>query len=266
MVQGPLRRNQAGLERALERLASGFRINSAADDAAGVSLSARLQSRSRSYVVAERNTSTAISMAATADSGASEISDSLIRLRELSVQAKDGTLTSSDRSALDVEFQGLLVEVDRLAAATTFNGSNLLAGVATSIAFQVGIDGTSNDVISVEFGGVSVSNLGLSGTSVTGSGVTNATAAMTAVDAAFVSLGTTRAKLGSGLNRLGFALANDQGIRTQLDAAVGATRDADVVEEATNVARYQVLIAAGASVLATANGLAASFVTKLLGL
>jgi len=264
LIQQAMHRNQAGLERSLLRISSGFRINSAADDAAGVAFSARMDGQSRSHSVAERNTSTAISMASTADDGAAEIGDVLTRMRELAVEAKDGVLTLTERAALDVEYQELRAEIDRLAGATTFNGTLLLSGSNTTIAFQVGIGSTVNDLISVGFGGVSASNLGLAATSVTGSAATNATTALSAIDLAIVDLGTTRTRLGSAVNRLGFALSHSQGMRSNLDASVSAIRDADLAEEASHVARYQVLIEAGSAALAAAHGLGATLIKKLL--
>jgi flagellin len=264
-IQRSLRKNQTGLERALQRLASGYRINSAADDAAGAALSAQFDARQRSYVVAERNTATAIAMASTADGGAGEITDTITRMREIAVQAADGALTSTNRAALDVEFQALRSEVDRLAEATTFNGTSLLSGSVSTLSFQVGIDGTSHDQISVSFGGVSASNLGIGAVSVTGTGATNATTAISALDSALATLGTTRGKFGGAVNRLGFALSNNQSMRSNLAASLSAIRDADVAEEASNVARHQVLLQAGASALATANDLGAMLVKTLLG-
>lgn len=265
-VQGYLRQSQDGLSRALARLSSGKRINSAADDAATLSIVGRFEARARSYVVAGRNTSTAIEMAETAEGGAGEIVDVLQRMRELAVQAADGSLTSTDRTELNTEYQELVDEVDRLAEVTTFNGKDLLAGATSSIDFQVGVDGTSDDVITVAFGGVSASNLGVGTTSVSGTNSTNADAALTAIDSALGTIGTTRAKFGAAIRRLGHALSNGDTMRTRLEGSVMALRDADIAEETSLVARYQVLLSAGASALATANGMTSKMVEILLGL
>jgi flagellin len=264
IAQSYLRRNESSLSKALERLSSGYRINSAADDAAGLALSTRLTAEARSYAVAERNTSAAIDMTATADSGASQITASLQRMREIAVQASNGTLTSTDRSQLDTEYQALLTEIDRLASVTQFNGFNLLTGTSTTINFQVGINATANDRIAVSYGGVSITTLGVSNTLVSGSVATNANSAITAIDSGLASIGTTRARFGAAINRLQFALDNDINIRTNLEAAASTIRDADIAQETSALARYQVLVQAGTSVLASANQLT-SLAAALLG-
>ncbi len=252
-AQKNLNRSQNTLLKSFQRLSSGFRINSAADDAAGLGVSESLKARIRSFRVAERNTSNAISMANTAEGGLSEISGIVIRMRELAVQSANGDLTSTDRSYLDTEFQLLKDEVTRLAESTEFNGTELLAGTAASVSFQVGINTTSFDSISVDFGGISVSGLGLSGVGVGGSTATNAQTAIANIDGAMTQVSTARARFGAATNRLNIAVANTQTIRTNLEAANSAIRDVDVAEETSLLARSQVLLQAGTSVLAQAN-------------
>ena len=246
------------------RLSSGFRINAAADDAAGLAVSENLRSQIRSFSVAERNTRNAVGMANTAEGGLGQISDVVIRMRELSVQAANGDLTSTDRGYIDTEFQQLKDEIDRLANSTNFNGTTLLGGSALSIAFQVGINTTSNDTISLGFGGISVSSLGLSGVSVGGSSATNASSAIDSLDGAITSVLTSRAQFGAVVNRLQVAITNSQAIRTNLEAANSAIRDVDVAEETSQMARSQVLLQAGASVLSQANQ-APQLALQLLG-
>ncbi|MEM9692737.1 MAG: flagellin [Myxococcota bacterium] len=252
-AQSALSKSQSGLQKSFERLSSGFRINSAADDAAGLAVSESLNSRVRSFAVAERNTNNAISMTQTAEGGLNEISGIVVRMRELAVQAANGDLTSTDRGFLDTEFQALSSEIDRLAETTEFNGQELLAGTTTSITFQVGINTSSSDTIAVNFGGVSVSDLGLSGTSLSGATATNATSAITAIDSALSTVSTQRATFGAAQNRLGIAANNSRTIRTNLSAANSAIRDVDIAEETAQLARSQVLLQAGTSVLAQAN-------------
>ncbi|MEM1032041.1 MAG: flagellin [Myxococcota bacterium] len=252
-AQKSLSKSQKSLQQSFERLSSGFRINKASDDAAGLAVSESLTSRVRSYAVAERNTNNAISMANTAEGGLSEISGIVVRMRELAVQAANGDLTSTDRGFLDTEFQALKEEVTRLSETTQFNGVSLLGGTANSISFQVGINTTSNDTISVEFGGVSISSLGLSGASIAGAGSSNASSAITSIDTALNTVNTTRARFGAATNRLEVAVSNTQTIRTNLAAANSAIRDVDVASETANLARSQVLLQAGTSVLAQAN-------------
>ncbi len=252
-AQKTLARSQMALSQSFQRLSSGFRINSAADDAAGLGVSESLKARIRSFTVAERNTNNAINMTRTAEGGLSEVSGIVLRMRELAVQSANGDLTSTDRGYIDTEFQAMKSEIDRVANSTQFNGVDLLAGTSGAIAFQVGIGTTSNDTISLTFGGVSVSNLGLSSISVGGSVATNATAAITAVDTALTSVSTSRATFGAAQNRLGIAVSNSQTIRTNLEAANSSIRDVDVAEETSILARTQVLLQAGTSVLSQAN-------------
>lgn len=245
--------NQDQLQRTYSRLSSGFRINSAADDAAGLSVSENLRAQIRSYQVAERNTQNAVGMASTAESGLGQISAIVIRMRELAVQAASGDLSSTDRGFLDVEFQQLKDEIDRLSNSTIFNGTVLLGGTAVSIDFQVGINTTSNDVIALGFGGVSASGLGLSGVGISGSTGALAFSAIDSVDAAITEVLTNRATFGAIINRLGVAISSVQTIRTSLEAANSAIRDVDIAEETSQLARSQVLLQAGASVLSQAN-------------
>ncbi len=252
-AQNNLGTSQRALSKSFERLSSGFRINSASDDAAGLAVSESLRSKIRSFAVAERNTNNGISMAQTAEGGLGQIGGIAIRMRELAVQSANGDLSTTDRGYLDTEFQLLKEEITRLAETTEFNGKELLAGTATSIGFQVGISTTSFDTISVSFGGVSLSSLGLSGIGVGGAGATNAQAAITAIDGAIEAVSTQRAGFGAATNRLNLALSNSQTIRTNLSAANSVIRDVDVASETAMMARSQVLLQAGTSVLAQAN-------------
>jgi flagellin len=252
-AQTDLGKSQSALQKSFQRLSSGFRINQASDDSAGMGISESLKSRIRSFSVAERNTSNAISMTNTAEGGLNQISGVILRMRELSVQSANGDLTSTDRSYIDTEFQQLKNEIDRLAETTQFNNKELLAGTAADITFQVGINTTTFDTISVGFGGIDVSSLGLSGVAVGGSTSTNATTAITALDKALTTVSTKRSSLGAATNRLGEAIANAQTMRTNLAAANSAIRDVDVASETSSLARSQVLLQAGTSVLAQAN-------------
>jgi flagellin len=251
--QNALAVSQDRLQTSYTRLSSGFRINSASDDAAGLGISENLRGRIRSFQVAERNTQNAVGMANTAEGGLSQISGIVIRMRELAVQAANGDLSSTDRGYLDTEFQLLKDEIDRLANSTQFNGNDLLGGTATTFTFQVGINTTTFDTIAVRFGGVSVSTLGLSGINVTGSNAIAANSAINSIDSALATVSSTRARFGAATNRLAVAIANSQTIRTNLEAANSSIRDVDVAEETSQLARSQVLLQAGSSVLAQAN-------------
>ncbi len=252
-AQRNLGKSQGQLQRSFQRLSSGFRINTAADDAAGLAVSETITSHIRSYVVAERNTNNGISMAQTAEAGLGQISGILIRMRELSVQAANGDLTSTDRNYLDLEFQKLKEEINRLAETTEFNGKEMLAGATLAIDFQVGINTTADDVITLSFGGVSLTAFSLTGAALTGSDAVNSKAAIDAIDAAFTTVNTRRAEFGSAQSRLEVSAANSQTIRTNLSAANSRIRDVDVAEESAALARTQVLVQAGTSILAQAN-------------
>lgn len=253
-AQKSLQKSQQSLQKSFQRLSSGFRINNASDDAAGLGVSENLKARIRSFSVAERNTTNGLNMARTAESGLGEVSGIVIRMRELAVQSANGDLSSTDRSYIDTEFQAMKSEIDRLANSTNFNGIDLLGGTAASINFQVGIGTSSNDSIAVSFGGVSSSGLGLNSIAVGGSTSTNATAAITALDTALTTVSTSRASFGAASNRLSIAVSTSQTIRTNLEAANSSIRDVDVAEETSLLARSQVLLQAGTSVLAQANG------------
>jgi flagellin len=252
-AQNSLAKSQNALQKSFQRLSSGFRINQAADDAAGLGISESLKARIRSFTVAERNTNNAVSMTNTAEGGLNQISGIIIRMRELAVQSANGDLNSTDRSYIDTEFQLLKDEITRLAQTTKFNDHGLLAGTDTTFTFQVGINTSSFDTISVTFGGVEASSLGLSGVNVSGTVATSATAAIDALDAALTAVSTKRSALGAATNRLQEAVANSQTMRTNLSAANSAIRDVDVASETSHLARSQVLLQAGTSVLAQAN-------------
>ncbi|MBM4374994.1 MAG: flagellin FliC [Deltaproteobacteria bacterium] len=263
-AQDALNNTQSRLQGTFYRLSSGFRINTAADDAAGLAISESLRGKVRSYAVAERNTNNAISMTVVAEGGLGQVSGIVLRMRELAVQSANGDLTSTDRGYLDTEFQLLKDEIDRLANSTEFNGTILLGGTAVSIDFQVGVGTTSNDVITLGFGGVTASNIGLSNVNVAGSDSTAAVAAIDFVDSAIQSVSTLRAAFGAATNRLQISVANTAAIRTNIAAANSAIRDVDIAEETAQLARSQVLLQAGASVLSQANQ-APQLALQLLG-
>ena len=192
-------------------------------------------------------------MTQTAEAGADNISQVIARMRELAVESSNGSLTSTDRGLLDTEFQALKEEIDRLSDATEFNGTELLAGKSATVSFQVAIGTTTNDRIDIAFGGVGTTALGVEGLAVTGSDATNATAAITALDSALTSVSTTRARFGAASNRLTFALTNSESIRFNLSAADSAIRETDLASETASLARHQVMVKAGTSVLAQAN-------------
>lgn len=250
-AQRQLAKTQKESAMTYQRLGSGYRINSSADDAAGLGISEAMNAQIRSFAVAYRNANDAISMVQTADGAAGQIHDIIGRLRELAVQSSNGALQATDRANLDTEFQTLSSEIDRIANVTLFNGVSLLSGVAATVKFQVGINTTASDQVSVLFGGVSAANLGLAASKV--DSVANAQLAITAVDAAIQTMSTTRENWGAAMNRMDGAVANIQSMSTNLSAARSRIKDADIAQETADMSRNSVLSQAGAAVLTQAN-------------
>ena len=239
--------SQAQLNSSFEKLSSGYRINSAADDAGSLGMAKVMNAQVQSYTVAAQNTADAVSMVQTADGSAGQISDLLTRMRQLAVEAQNGTMSASDVANLGTEFTADLNEIDRVSGDATFNGQSLLSGAAATVTFQVGINGTANDQISVGFNGLDSTGLGVHGATVNQAGI------LGTIDAAMTTLNTARAGFGAAVNRLGYASAQIQSSQTNLSAALGTIQDVDVASETANLAREQVLAQAGASVLAQAN-------------
>jgi flagellin len=251
VAQNSLSRTQNSLASNFSKLSSGFRINSAADDAAGLGIAKSFESQVRSYAVAERNANDGISMAQTADGAAEQISSLMIRMRELAVQGSNGTLSSNDSQNLDTEFQALTSEIARIGNVTSFNGANLLGSSAASVTFQVGINDSSDNRISVSFGGADTTSLSVAGIAV--SSASNAQAAITAIDSGLQRLAQVRARFGTATNRLQGAVSNLQSMQTNMSASLSRIRDVDIASETSALARNQVLSQAGASVLSQAN-------------
>ena len=262
-TQNQLASTQNAMSTTFQRLSSGYRINGAADDAAGLGISESMNSQVRSFSVAERNAMDGISMVQTADAAAGQISSLLTRLRELAVQSSNGALVSNDRVNLETEFTAVSSEIDRIAGVTKFNGIALLSGGA-STDFQVGIFSGSTEKINVNFAGRNLTANGLGVLNI-GSTATSALAALSALDSAIQILNTQREAFGAGINRLQQAVTNLQTSRTNLSAALGRIRDVDVAEEAANMTKWQVLTQAGTSVLAQANQTPQSALSLLRG-
>ena len=250
VAQSNLAKTQGAMQTSFARLSSGYRINSAADDPAGLGISESMIAQIRSYGAAERNANDGISMAQTADGAAGQVGGLLARMRELGIQSMNGSLQSNDRANLNTEFQAMLAEVDRIADTIKFNGTDLLKA-ATTVNFQVGIGTTTSDQISVAFGGISSTTLTINGTAV--DTAINASTAIAAIDTAITAVATKRATFGAAMNRLQATVMNIQSARTNLSAANGRIRDVDVAEESAAMARQQVLSQAGSSILAQAN-------------
>jgi len=261
--QNNLNKNQSALAQSFTRLSSGFRINSAADDAAGLAISQSMQSQVRSYAVAQRNAGDGVSMAQTAEGALGNVDDVLGRMRELAMQSSNGSLTSTDRSYTQTEFSLLQAEVTRVQGSAKFNDINLINSAASTITYQVGLNNTSSDQISVTFGGVSLAQLLAASTKVSGTTSSSALASLSVIDNAINAVSNARSKFGASINRLTDATSNIQTMQLNITAANARIMDVDVASETANLSRNQVLSQAGASVLAQANQLP-SLALKLL--
>ena len=234
------------------RLSTGLRIASAADDAAGLAISERLRAQVRSLQQASRNAADGISLVQTAEGALSETSNILLRLRELAIQAANGSISGQDRQTLDEEFQALVDEIDRIGRGTEFNGIRLLDGSASSIAFQVGAGTTSGiDSLAAGLAPALATTLGLDVLGVTNS--LAATSALDAIDTAIDSISGLRGKFGAMQNRLASTI-RFLGIQAEnLTAAESRIRDVDVARETADLARNQILQQAAIAMLAQAN-------------
>ena len=252
-AQSNLSKTQKDQATNFQRLSSGMRINSAADDAAGLAIKENLNAQVKSFSVAERNSNNAISMAQTAESALGQVGTILTRMRELSVQGANGDLGATDRGYLDTEFQSLRSEITRISDSTIFNSKQLLSGAATTITFQVGINNTTSDRIDVSFGGVDLTALGLAATNVAGATAATSQTAIGSIDTAISTVSSRRASFGASMNRLSTTVSNLQSMRTNMSAAHSRIADVDVAEETASMARNQVLSQAAVSVLSQAN-------------
>jgi flagellin len=231
------------------RLSSGLRIATAADDAAGLGISERMRAQIRSYTVAGRNAQDGVSLVQTAEGALQEVSNNLGRMRELAVQAANGTLTTNDRTTLDTEFQELIGEIDRLATQTKFNGVALLDGSTATLDIQVGI--SSGEVITVSLADVTSATLAINLEDVTTAA--NASAALAVIDTAIDTVTSSRGGFGAAQNRMTSAIASIAAAREAVAGAESRIRDVDVAQETADLTRNTILQQAATSVLAQAN-------------
>jgi len=232
------------------RLSSGLRIATASDDAAGLAISERMRAQIRSYSVTARNAQDGISLAQTTEGALNEVSNILTRMRELAIQAANGTLAQEDRDTIDVEVQALIEEIDRIAGTTEFNGVSLLNGAST-IDIQVGIDSGANEVIGIDTVDVQTSALFTAAIDVTSVGGANS--ALAVLDGGIDIINTTRGDLGAAENRMQSALASILNARENLSAAESRIRDVDVAAETADLTRNSIMQQASVSVLQQAN-------------
>lgn len=250
-AQKNLGQNQKLLAGSFQRLSSGYRVNSAADDAAGLAISESMKSQIRSYTVAQRNASDAQSMAQTAEGALGDVHDIMGRMRELAMQSSNGDLGSTDRGYINTEFKSLQNEVTRIQGSAKFNGKQLINATAATTTFQVGLNNVSSDQIAVTFGGVKLTSITANTTDL--STATGALNALATIDTAIQNVSTARSNFGTAMNRMDFATSNIQTMQLNITAANSRIRDVDVASETANLSRNQVLTQAGTAVLAQAN-------------
>ena len=277
VAQAALARNERALGAAMEKLSTGKKINSAADNAAGLAISTQMTSQIRGLGVAVSNANDAISMVNTADGALGEVTAMLQRMRELAVQAGTGTTAATDRTYLQSEFTALRTEIDRIADNTQWNGRNILDGSAgastgkSTVAFGIGQDGTAAQTLSTSFGNFNnttgkLSGLAskvITGTTIT-SAITVAAATITEIDVVIADVSAQRASFGAVSNRLTHALDSLTNTKTNAEAARSQILDTDYAAATSELARTQIIQQASTAMLAQANAMPQTVLALLM--
>jgi len=254
--------NNQAMSKTMQQLSTGKRINSASDDAAGLSISTRLTSQINGLNQAVRNANDGISLLQTAEGATDEITNMLQRMRELSVQSMNGTYSSNDRTSMNTEFSQLYQEIQRVAKTTQWNGFNVLDGTvggSGTVTFKVGSQQASSTIISAT---IKSFNPAASGSTVSGMGglksgsissVAGASAMLTAIITAISGVNSVRSTIGAKINRLQFTVDNLTNISTNLSASRSQIQDVDYSMATSNLAKSQVIQQAATAMLAQAN-------------
>jgi flagellin len=237
--------------KSMEKLSSGLRINRAGDDAAGLAISENLKSDIRALNQASRNAADGISLIQTAEGSMDEVSNILLRMKELAEQSLNGTLSDTDRGYLNAEYSALTSEIGRISDGVDFNSVKLLDGTGGSVAIQVGIGTSTSDSVAVDLSAdLDASGLGISATIASASG---AKTAMDEIDDAIRTVVSARGDFGAVQNRLESSIRNINMMSENLSAANSRIRDVDVASETSSLTSYQILQQAGVAMLAQAN-------------
>ena len=273
IAQAALARNDRALGTAMEQLSTGRKINSAADNASGLAISARMTSQIRGLDQAVRNANDAISMVNTAEGALDEITDMLQRMRELAVQSGTGTTSSNDRVSIDAEYDHLVAEIERVSANTEWNGRAILAGAAggaatvSGVTYQVGMD--PSQTIAVDFGNMasdatmaSLNGFGLDAATIA-SAIAKSSRVIVAADVAIEAVSTQRSTFGAVSNRLEHSVDNLTNVMTQAEASRSRIMDTDYAASTSELARTQIIQQAGTAMLAQANQLPATVLALL---
>jgi flagellin len=271
-AQKDLENTGNALNTSLQRLSSGYRLNSAQDDAAGFGIDMNLQAQIRSYNQATRNANDGISFIQTAQGSLNQVANILTRMRELAMESASDGVGTSQRTYIQGEANQLSLELDRLQNTGKYNGVTMFGG-ASPLQFQVDINGTSNDSIQVDTTSMSISSssLGVSANAAGPGGsidlatsASTAQAALSLIDTAIGNIAGFQAKLGAAANRFANVVTNIQSFVVNLTAADSRIKDVDVAQETSNMTRLQILQQAGVSVLSQANQ-QAQLALKLIG-
>ena len=261
IAQQSLTVNNRSLNKSMEQLSTGKRINSAADDAAGLAISSKMTAQIRGLNMAVRNANDAISMIQTAEGSLNEVSNMLQRMRELSIQAANGTYSAADRTSLDTEFEALQSEITRISDKTTWNGVEMMGSGAASTSFQVG--NAASDTVTVTFKDINSAVVTASVLADSVSTVTLASAATTDIDTVLTAIDTYRSTLGAMVNRLTYAADNLTNVSTNTAASRSRIEDTDYAAATTELARSQIIQQAATAMLAQANQSPASVMSLL---
>jgi flagellin len=247
-----LEATQTSLSKSMQKLSSGLRINSAADDAAGLAISEKMRSQINGTAQAQRNAMDGISLVQTAEGAYNEMHSILQRVRELAVQAQNGTLSSSDTTAIDQEVGQLTAELTRISGNTQFNGLAVLNG---SFTLQVGADSGGGNQIGFTLASIDFSSLGSAASA----------GAISAIDTAITSVSSARSTLGAVQNRLEHAVSNLGVYQENISAAESRIRDVDIAAETVNFTKLQILSQSGTAMLAQANSAPNNVLSLLRG-
>lgn len=252
--QNNLNKSTMGLQTSMQRLSSGMRINSAKDDAAGLQISNRLTSQINGLGVAQRNAQDGISMAQTAEGALQESTNILQRMRDLSVQAANGSNSTTDRASINKEITALQTELTRISDKTSFGDRALLSGsFSAGVTFQVGAK--ANETITITIGDLDATALSVQAAVLNVNTQTAAQSAITSIDKAIAKIDSTRADLGAVQNRFEHTISNLANVQENVSASRSRIRDTDFATETAAMTRNQILQQAGTSILAQANQL-----------
>ncbi len=242
------------LKKSTEKLSSGYKINRAADDAAGLAISEKMRRQIRGLTQASANAEDGISVVQTAEGALEEVHSMLQRINELTVKAANDTLTSEDRNYIQQEVSALVSEIDRTSSTTEFNNQYLLDGTFSGKYLQVGSENDGNDRIGISISAMTASGIGILGLAVSGTaGADNAMGAITTVKSAITSVSKMRSDLGAIQNRLEHTIKNLDNIVENTTAAESEIRDTDMATEMVRYSSANILAQAGQSMLAQAN-------------